>query len=1834
MYVDNNREGPNFSSEKNIRISADNIISRELVLSKTNTHTVLTNIERGVLTNKSFGEIEDGGFEISDMFVDLYDVVQWEKVLGGADAEFNLTDLRTCILTTITQADNSNIYNFVNADVGAKKLEIERNLAQTIGDVSNEPEYSVRLPLGLKSTAVDQTNDTVEATLTHSIIEFDNLLVGKHSPAFLNQPYATKNAGVDIKMEKDLGSTHDNYVSGSSYPLYTGDQTREEICTTSNNYVEVIRDSSGIIVNKNSTTFKFNATDYNHMYDNLSNALSNADSIQEVYLLSAAWPRNTRVLGISKDPDDAEIAIVTLNKECLINTTGENMQVYFNDNRYNKDGSVGQVLLQTLGDGNFPGANTITGASFGNPSDSTNYANAVISKVALMQKANVITNPLAEKVHLDTNVTVKSRTAPNSSIITPTDPDSRVLFDCMGDPYEHDLDNSYVILGSETEQLSLLTGSATNVAVTKTGGPHSYWSIPPTLNGDGSAAAYQANLDTETINGDITVIALQSDITYDTSDTLIKFQICDENGMKFGWITSDKLKDQKNNSPTDLAQVVRLLEVDYSSYQMVCSLEYLSNQAIYLEYNQPVDGYALRETSNLIINMKTSSKSLSDVGNSTSLMSPETIIKPSSKVVSIDRVEIKQTSGLNDAYVGTYWNIDNNFEGWGQDKLTNAQPRYSRNPPTDGSTPNGLFITFMPISVIPQAQRDPLLQPFIPPTMVGHVVSITEYKEIHHNGYTYHIDFTDQASITLPHANTITEVTWNINRSQPELSNGIITLASGVKFRNQLVKNGFDKGEWIIGEGVTDQGKLQYTTLYSAPMNQQDPSRPPESNWQRRKDLYNGYYLTDEFVEVITENITTLTTNLSDHLKLNKFTFVSTKQELRTLNPTTDTVRIYSSLDNLTNGVSTQYTGPTLTTAYNDGSLDSLITIKGVNDTAPANIVATDKIYSYPSLASAINNLGQPIAITDAEFAALTTVTQFETLGFTHITNIDSIVAPTNTQVPTHFRYLNGSGNLVWDLVTNWGSTGSRTVEALAYDENNILQSDITTAETLEDYNNLGFVDETNPNNVTIVFATEKPTHFKASEQYYLYTGANIEQHAYVQSLVWNGGVNPTPVASYELSIVETNEPDPLSYIMSVERVELNATLLGLTVDAANLPTTTTYFSIENQAGTRYVFRMDGAVLGSGTEGTDSLEFISITMDGTTHKLMANIDSYPNVLFKESYMEQFDVNDSCLGDSYEKVITDNVVDDHFTDFTGMNIVTFQRITATGQKSGNFITYKAASGTTISLSSNQVEMGTADDNHLWIEVPVPGNLGEFRYVNYNILSNTYVASTAVPKRGSKQYLSLESSLKTFDNKDKSTMISENDKLITIAAGTGANDELTTSQVDKWYEIPEIRGNSRVTCLRHIKTDVRDKIVSTGADEDENGNYPYHDYLPDMLVGLRTEGVNLKIAIHSNDTDITNSTEFKPTYDSPEHQIRYPVTETLKVIGGVNILDVNPYGCNVWSSRDRDGTATINLHNIYSLTARDVTADEDVENAQVQMLLTDYKHTKDRIVRELLIAIMAEISYNETKTIQRITEHNTFATRQISEATTNYATALAYYNANRPIKDDLVNLASVLQNALVHKGDSDPIEDYVVAKDVNETVQNLEARRTVIRHYLPFEDVTQYDTVPSASNTYSDVASEAQLLTADNVFGTTGAFKKQYEHFTAHVDELENFFTVFKVNLQRLKLESEFRKESLPDSVLKAFRNTMSKLVTFNTDVNDFTSDLVNFHTVATTKPVSQNSTHFDVTDAETGYSAISSEPKHAVTTGSISAQAIFDGDITDAIATLGFEVETVAPASQT
>ena len=115
----------------------------------------------------------------------------------------------------------------------------------------------------------------------------------------------------------------------------------------------------------------------------------------------------------------------------------------------------------------------------------------------------------------------------------------------------------------------------------------------------------------------------------------------------------------------------------------------------------------------------------------------------------------------------------------------------------------------------------------------------------------------------------------------------------------------------------------------------------------------------------------------------------------------------------------------------------------------------------------------------------------------------------------------------------------------------------------------------------------------------------------------------------------------------------------------------------------------------------------------------------------------------------------------------------------------------------------------------------------------------------------------------------------------------------------------------------------------------------------------------------------------------------------------------------------------------------------------------------------------------------------------------------------------------------------------------------------------------------------------------------------------------------MNLQRLKLESEFRKESLPDSVLKAFRNTMSKLVTI--DETTFTTNLTDFNTLAVKKPINSGVNNVDDV-AVTEFSDISDTATPTVS--GQSAQHIFNTSITDSIAGLGFQQEAAAPASHT
>ena len=161
-------------------------------MSKTNTSTILTDLTRSVLTdpNQTLTDVvtDGGGFEISDMLVGLYNVIDWTQVLSGADNGFTVNDIRSMVPTEISLAKiNQEILDFVNGSGGdgTQPIPVLTNPLATIGKVDEMAEYSLSLPIFKGGNK----------TLTHLLLEVDNIATSKHAPAFVNEDQLTDSEG-------------------------------------------------------------------------------------------------------------------------------------------------------------------------------------------------------------------------------------------------------------------------------------------------------------------------------------------------------------------------------------------------------------------------------------------------------------------------------------------------------------------------------------------------------------------------------------------------------------------------------------------------------------------------------------------------------------------------------------------------------------------------------------------------------------------------------------------------------------------------------------------------------------------------------------------------------------------------------------------------------------------------------------------------------------------------------------------------------------------------------------------------------------------------------------------------------------------------------------------------------------------------------------------------------------------------------------------------------------------------------------------------------------------------------------------------------------------------------------------------------------------------------------------------------------------------------------------------------------------------------------------------------------------------------------------------------
>ena len=107
----------------------------------------------------------------------------------------------------------------------------------------------------------------------------------------------------------------------------------------------------------------------------------------------------------------------------------------------------------------------------------------------------------------------------------------------------------------------------------------------------------------------------------------------------------------------------------------------------------------------------------------------------------------------------------------------------------------------------------------------------------------------ETAGVTLPITNAeVLTSTWDASTPSagaPSYSHGVVELVNGVKFRNPLIKEGFSSGEWIFGNGKTNDGRLSYMCMYAAPMDILDRMLPPTTGWVTRKELFAGNFTNE-----------------------------------------------------------------------------------------------------------------------------------------------------------------------------------------------------------------------------------------------------------------------------------------------------------------------------------------------------------------------------------------------------------------------------------------------------------------------------------------------------------------------------------------------------------------------------------------------------------------------------------------------------------------------------------------------------------------------------------------------------------------------------------------------------------------------------------------------------------------------------------------------------------------------------------------------------------------------------------------------------------------------------
>ena len=621
-----------------------------------------------------------------------------------------------------------------------------------------------------------------------------------------------------------------------------------------------------------------------------------------------------------------------------------------------------------------------------------------------------------------------------------------------------------------------------------------------------------------------------------------------------------------------------------------------------------------------------------------------------------------------------------------------------------------------------------------------------------------------------------------------------------------------------------------------------------------------------------------------------------------------------------------------------------------------------------------------------------------------------------------------------------------------------------------------------------------------------------------------------------------------------------------------------------------------------------------------------NFTNEPNnsgdILYSEESMNTFSKVEAAVGNSFIKSylsdkVTQNLTDELGNSLKNLKITKFESIS----QKGNFLTLMKQNsgdatgqvGTIHNVNVNDlghyltIDTENNQPYNTWIEVPVDngGGVYEYYYVNFKLLNDAFTAASGQPDGKFVQYMTNSTAIDGAQS--GGSAIAGFDESTYILSLSNKNTLL--SYVDKWFYIPELitteEGPIRATNLRHsyvpnvATIPGKFQVLSSHVSAQQLG------YDSNTIIGGIRQQADGKMTFafqgvgpNMDQNGKQYSTfHFGETYEQPSN--RYRIIDVETIVG----FNANSYSTNVWVQQDDDTPANISLFNMYTLTERTAEDNQETENQAVQLLLTEYKYSKDRVIRELLISILAEIALGESTTIKRMNEHKDFATLQMEKLSNELNNAFVNYVKVKPNSQGGGNLAYIIKNSLFNETTTDPA---VTANLPELTLDAIDLHTTAGKGYV---------------------------LSAEKVFGLgvngklTGMFKQIYDKFVLHTDEVDNFYTVLHANLETLKREAKYRKESLPFTFLKSFRDTMEQLVSV-TDT-DFTTELDNFNTFAREKPYGTGTKNVNDT-AE--WENIKADAVVAETNDAgegVSALAILNGDIANAALAFGINQQTAS-----